>query len=450
MGSKKDRGKTVLAAGTVMWRLPRLSSDLARLASNAPETDNSPMPILTDLSDYVTYAGDSRALSGKHAMQPSNSCEICLIHRARYDDWSLPKGHVEKNESFAHTAVRETNEETGIPVRLGAFIGSVEYLLHADGSEGARGNHRGPVHNGGERNPHDPPVHKRVLYWIGTPITHAIAKERVQAFGHSIKKDTEADHVVWMPVAQALDKLSYHDDVAIVRRFAYLLDHGAGRAGELILIRSAQAEPHKHWKHKDSTRPLQPLGAASAYALSRELACFAPDRLMSSPSTRAVQTLIPYAIETNQSLTPVPDISSESLNNDPQTAIGFLTALLDRIALSAAQQAAKPEAVDESGSLAAPTAQEREPRHALHAHHSIVAQNPSRGGTARVAVCTHKSVIEATVPHLAHFAANADTAHALTDVGMAMDPGQAMVITVTHTATKPVIVDVHAIAPVVY
>jgi 8-oxo-dGTP pyrophosphatase MutT (NUDIX family)/phosphohistidine phosphatase SixA len=450
MGSKKDHAEPVLAAGTVMWRFPRLSSDLARLSSNSDQTDDSDLTMLTGISDYVAFAGDSRALAGKHALKPSTSCEICLIHRSRYDDWSLPKGHVEKNESFAHTAARETNEETGIPVRLGAFIGEVDYLLHADGSEGVRGNHRGPVHNGGERNPNDPAVHKHVLYWIGTPISPTLAKHRVRAFGHSIKKDTEADHVVWMPIKKALDTLSYHDDVAIVRRFATLLDHGADKAGQLILVRAAKAEPHKEWKHKDSTRPLQPLGAASAYALTRELACFAPDRLMASPSTRAVQTLVPYAVATNQSLTPVPDISKDTCENDPQTALGFLTSLLDRVAISAERQAAQPEAVDESGSLASPEEQEKEPRHALHASHSTISGIEDHNGTARVVVCTHKSVIEAALPELAHAAENSGAVHSLVAAGKELEAGQALVITVTRNSAKPVILDAHTISPVVY
>ena len=45
---------------------------------------------------------------------------IALLYRSREDDWSFPKGHVEKGESFIKTAQREIKEETGLFVR---FIG---------------------------------------------------------------------------------------------------------------------------------------------------------------------------------------------------------------------------------------------------------------------------------------------------------------------------------------
>ncbi len=39
--------------------------------------------------------------------------EVAVIHRPRYDDWSLPKGKVDPGETEAVTAVREIFEETG-------------------------------------------------------------------------------------------------------------------------------------------------------------------------------------------------------------------------------------------------------------------------------------------------------------------------------------------------
>lgn len=40
--------------------------------------------------------------------------QVYLIHRPRYDDWSLPKGHIERGETPEQAAVRETLEETGL------------------------------------------------------------------------------------------------------------------------------------------------------------------------------------------------------------------------------------------------------------------------------------------------------------------------------------------------
>ena len=51
--------------------------------------------------------------------------EVAVIHRPRYDDWSLPKGKVENNESHIATAYREVLEETGYASTFGPEIGNV-------------------------------------------------------------------------------------------------------------------------------------------------------------------------------------------------------------------------------------------------------------------------------------------------------------------------------------
>ncbi|MFM9127621.1 MAG: NUDIX domain-containing protein, partial [Solirubrobacterales bacterium] len=37
---------------------------------------------------------------------------VCVVHRGRYDDWSLPKGKLDVGESFEEAALREVREET--------------------------------------------------------------------------------------------------------------------------------------------------------------------------------------------------------------------------------------------------------------------------------------------------------------------------------------------------
>ena len=44
---------------------------------------------------------------------------VALVHRPRYDDWSLPKGKLEPGEAFEEAALREVEEETGMRCRLG-------------------------------------------------------------------------------------------------------------------------------------------------------------------------------------------------------------------------------------------------------------------------------------------------------------------------------------------
>ena len=45
--------------------------------------------------------------------------EVLLVHRPRYDDWSFPKGKLDRGERAAVAAVREVEEVTGLRVRLG-------------------------------------------------------------------------------------------------------------------------------------------------------------------------------------------------------------------------------------------------------------------------------------------------------------------------------------------
>jgi 8-oxo-dGTP diphosphatase len=52
---------------------------------------------------------------------------VALVHRPRYDDWTLPKGKLDKGESFEEAALREVEEETGLRARLLRELPSVSY-----------------------------------------------------------------------------------------------------------------------------------------------------------------------------------------------------------------------------------------------------------------------------------------------------------------------------------
>jgi 8-oxo-dGTP pyrophosphatase MutT (NUDIX family) len=54
--------------------------------------------------------------------------QIAVVHRPKYDDWTLPKGKLDAGESWQDAAVREVEEETGFRVRLGDFAGGCAYL----------------------------------------------------------------------------------------------------------------------------------------------------------------------------------------------------------------------------------------------------------------------------------------------------------------------------------
>ena len=53
--------------------------------------------------------------------------EIAIVHRRRHDDWSLPKGKVDSDETLQQTAAREVEEETGMRPRVLEFAGETFY-----------------------------------------------------------------------------------------------------------------------------------------------------------------------------------------------------------------------------------------------------------------------------------------------------------------------------------
>ena len=66
-----------------------------------------------------------------HRSGPAGA-EVLLVHRPRYDDWSLPKGKLDDGESYEDAAVREAREETGYRVRLGRELATVRYTDQKD------------------------------------------------------------------------------------------------------------------------------------------------------------------------------------------------------------------------------------------------------------------------------------------------------------------------------
>lgn len=55
--------------------------------------------------------------------------EVVVVRRARYDDWALPKGHVDRGESWAEAALREVEEETGVVAEVTGEPRPITYLL---------------------------------------------------------------------------------------------------------------------------------------------------------------------------------------------------------------------------------------------------------------------------------------------------------------------------------
>jgi 8-oxo-dGTP pyrophosphatase MutT (NUDIX family) len=103
---------------------------------------------------------------------------VLLVHRDRYDDWSLPKGKLEEGETWEEAALREVWEETGLRCELGTFLGRTTYAP------------------GG--------VPKEVRWWAMT------------ADGEPGRSD-EVDEVRWATPAEAEELLSYEGERELVK-----------------------------------------------------------------------------------------------------------------------------------------------------------------------------------------------------------------------------------------
>jgi 8-oxo-(d)GTP phosphatase len=181
--------------------------------------------------------------------------EVCLVHRPRYDDWSLPKGKLDADEHPLAGAVREVHEETGHRGRPELRLPQVGYEL-PDGTP------------------------KTVDFWL------------MRAAEDGPVRDTaEVDELAWLPPAEAVGRVSYPDDRALLEHVAALPPVTA----VVALVRHAHAGERKKWQGEDALRPLDGPGRAQAERLGRLLAPFAPQRLYSATPLRCKQTLEPLS-----------------------------------------------------------------------------------------------------------------------------------------------------------
>jgi 8-oxo-dGTP pyrophosphatase MutT (NUDIX family) len=115
---------------------------------------------------------------------------LALVHRPEYDDWTLPKGKLDRAESFEEAALREVEEETGLRCRLVRELPAAEYAVKGRP--------------------------KRVRYWL----------MEVEADPGFVANE-EVDELRWTEPAEALRLLSYDRDREVVAAAAADME-GAG------------------------------------------------------------------------------------------------------------------------------------------------------------------------------------------------------------------------------
>jgi 8-oxo-dGTP pyrophosphatase MutT (NUDIX family)/broad specificity phosphatase PhoE len=183
--------------------------------------------------------------------------EVAIIHRPRYDDWSLPKGKLATGESQLEGAIREVHEETGYRVQPGRSLGEIRYLKDSGGA--AR--------------------EKVVHYWAMRAIAGAFSPNR------------EVDDMRWVSIDEAFEIVTRGSDREVLERFT----QRPALTGSVLLVRHASAGSRSKWNGDDRLRPLDETGEEQAEELVRLLSRFEVEEIQSADNLRCTETVRPLS-----------------------------------------------------------------------------------------------------------------------------------------------------------
>lgn len=201
----------------------------------------------TDRVDAIADAADRDPVRAAGGLLVRDG-RILLVHRPRFDDWSLPKGKLKRGEHPLAAAVREVQEETTLLGQPGVRLPSVTYQVWSGQS-----------------------LVDKVVDWWAMTSTDGVADgvSRPAAFTPT----DEVDDLAWMPARQALEVLTYDRDRWVVSAYAEL----PPLSRPVVVLGHASA------------------GVGQATAISGLLRLIGPDRLVSAPPLRCQQTLAELA-----------------------------------------------------------------------------------------------------------------------------------------------------------
>jgi 8-oxo-dGTP diphosphatase len=232
--------------------------------------------------------------------------EVALVHRPRYDDWTLPKGKLDADETELAAAVREVHEELGAHVAVSRRISTVTYPIDS--------------------------AHKRVTYWV------------MKHVGGEFVGDREVDDAAWLRPKHARTALSYDIDREVLADFMAV----PVPESVIVLVRHARAGKRSEWKGDDAKRPLDDFGRDQAQRLVEFLSAFAPTRVVSADLTRCTQTVQPLAKSLGLSVAVDPVFSDAAYAANPAAGETALLSLAKpgKVTVICSQGVAVPGLID--------------------------------------------------------------------------------------------------------
>ncbi|MCA0146501.1 bifunctional NUDIX hydrolase/histidine phosphatase family protein [Blastococcus sp. LR1] len=214
--------------------------------------------------------------------------ETAVVHRPRYDDWSLPKGKLDPGEHSLTAAVREVVEETGLTAVAGRRSVTSRYRV--------------------------PEGDKRVDYWL------------MRVTGGEFAANDEVDELRWLSPAEAAALCTHDADREVL---ADLVRTDVPREPALILVRHGKAGSGDKWEGPDAERPLTPNGQEQARQLAAVLPLFGPTRIASATPLRCRQTVTPLAEALGYEIEELVEFGEPEFGGDPHRAVETALGLLE-------------------------------------------------------------------------------------------------------------------------